>query len=74
MTTVKLSAGTISKLGLEPGDVVVIQVTDERWRYLSPQQASEITQAVKEVCGDHQVVLVPYGLELQKLTLEASVS
>ncbi len=69
MTTIKLTPATIAKLHLEPGDVIVITVTDPG-RKLTKEIADRLVEQTKHVCGqDRQVMVLPYGLEIQKLEL-----
>ncbi len=69
--TLKLTRATIARLGLEPGDVIVVTVTDEH-RMLTSEQAARIIEMVKAACGEYQVIVIPFGLEITKLAVEAA--
>ncbi len=69
--TIELAAATIASLGLDPGDVIVVTVTDVHCR-LTSEQAATIMETVKAAVGDHQIIVLPYGLELSKLELVAA--
>ncbi len=68
--TIELAAATIASLGLEPGETIVVNITDPNLR-LTKKIAQELISQVKEASGAERVLLMPYGMEITKIELAA---
>ena len=61
---INLTEATIAKLDLQPDDVIVLRVTDPNWK-LKASDAADMRKRVREIVGDHEVIVLAYGLDLE---------
>ncbi len=59
--TVVLTPATIAKLELGPDDIVVVRSTAN----LSAERGRELGDIVKEIVGDHKVLLIAPNISLE---------
>ncbi len=62
--TVNLTEGTIAKLDLQPNDVIVLRITDPNWNP-APALIEEMRKRVRAALGDHEVIILAHGLDLE---------
>ena len=61
---VNLTEATIAKLDLQPDDVIVVRITDPSFRVTSAQ-AAEMRDRVRSAVGDHEVIILAAGVDLE---------